>query len=197
MFSKAKSEADLMKLRDRSSPWLVLVLVLLTTGTALSQNPPTRVNINTASQDELASLPGMSKRKAAKVIAGRPYSSPADLSKSGLSAKQIEKLTPVVTFEGSPAPAPSQVENAAASPAAAATPGRHHGSRRAQGGASSAEESAVSTSAAQTPPQPGMVWVNLKSKIYHVEGDRWYGKTKNGQWMTEADAIKAGYRKAK
>jgi hypothetical protein len=42
-----------------------------------------------------------------------------------------------------------------------------------------------------------MVWVNLKSKIYHVEGDRWYGKTKNGQWMIEADAIKAGYRKAK
>jgi hypothetical protein len=42
-----------------------------------------------------------------------------------------------------------------------------------------------------------MVWANSKSKIYHVEGDRYYGKTKRGEWMTEADAIKAGYRESK
>jgi hypothetical protein len=50
---------------------------------------------------------------------------------------------------------------------------------------------------AATPPSPGMVWVNAKSKVYHTAGYRWYGKTKNGQWMTEDDAIKAGYRKSK
>jgi hypothetical protein len=42
-----------------------------------------------------------------------------------------------------------------------------------------------------------MVWVSRRSKVYHVQGDRWYGKTKHGEWMTEADALKAGYRKAK
>jgi hypothetical protein len=42
-----------------------------------------------------------------------------------------------------------------------------------------------------------MVWVNTSSKIYHYEGDRWYGKTKEGKFMTEADAIKAGYRASK
>ena len=50
---------------------------------------------------------------------------------------------------------------------------------------------------AKTPPQPGMVWCNTDSKIYHKEGDRWYGKTAHGEWMIEADAIKAGYRAAK
>jgi len=43
----------------------------------------------------------------------------------------------------------------------------------------------------------GMVWVNLKSKVYHVEGDRYYGKTKSGEWLTEDEAIKKGYRKSK
>jgi hypothetical protein len=47
------------------------------------------------------------------------------------------------------------------------------------------------------PPAKGMVWVNLETKVYHYEGDQWYGKTKRGQYMTEADAIKAGYRAAK
>ena len=42
----------------------------------------------------------------------------------------------------------------------------------------------------------GLVWVNLNTKIYHKEG-QFYGKTKNGQFMTEADAKKAGAEAAK
>jgi len=49
---------------------------------------------------------------------------------------------------------------------------------------------------AQKPPQPGMVWVNTQSKVYHKEGDRYYGKTKNGKWMTEDEAKKAGFKEA-
>jgi len=40
----------------------------------------------------------------------------------------------------------------------------------------------------------GMVWVNTESGVYHKPGTRWYGKTKQGKYMTEADAQKAGYR---
>jgi hypothetical protein len=40
-----------------------------------------------------------------------------------------------------------------------------------------------------------MVWVNTSSGIYHTSG-KYYGNTKQGKWMTEADATKAGYKKA-
>jgi hypothetical protein len=42
-----------------------------------------------------------------------------------------------------------------------------------------------------------MVWVNKETKVFHREGDYWYGRTKKGEYMTEADALKAGYREAK
>jgi len=40
------------------------------------------------------------------------------------------------------------------------------------------------------------VWVNLDTGIYH-KGGRWYGKTKNGKFMTVDEAKKAGYKPAK
>ncbi len=42
----------------------------------------------------------------------------------------------------------------------------------------------------------GKVWVNTDTGIYH-KGGRWYGKTKQGKFMSEDDAKKAGYHEAK
>ena len=38
----------------------------------------------------------------------------------------------------------------------------------------------------------GKVWVNSRSKTFHCQGDRFYGKTKEGAYMTEAEAKAKG-----
>jgi hypothetical protein len=43
----------------------------------------------------------------------------------------------------------------------------------------------------------GLVWVNTETHVYHKEGSRFYGKTKKGKYVSEADAIKEGDRAAK
>lgn len=42
----------------------------------------------------------------------------------------------------------------------------------------------------------GKVWVNTETGVYHKSG-RWYGKTKQGKFMSEDEAKKAGYHAAK
>lgn len=38
------------------------------------------------------------------------------------------------------------------------------------------------------------MWVNTERGVFHPPESRWYGKTAHGEYMTEADALAAGYR---
>ncbi len=59
------------------------------------------VNINTGSDAELISVPGIGAARAAQVIAGRPYETIDELEKiAGVAGKTLESLRPFVTVDG-------------------------------------------------------------------------------------------------
>ena len=84
------------------------------------------------------------------------------------------------------ATAPAKEPTAAAAPAAPA----------AAAPAAPASAPAAKTSANTATPAPGggagKVWLNTASNVYHCEGTKWYGTTKAGAYMTEAEAKAKG-----
>ena len=163
-----------------------------------------RIDVNSASEQELEALPGIGAASAKKIIAARPYASLDDLSRSGVSASALGKARPHLMVRGAGGRKVAPAQASAPTGSSSSTSSQPVGSSAPASGASTrpAPKAAASQGgdtevAPRTAPAAGMVWVNTATKVYHYEGDRWYGKTKEGKFMTEADAIQAGYRASK
>ncbi len=59
-----------------------------------------------------------------------------------------------------------------------------------------ARDASIRSLAPRTSGDPGKVWINTGSQVYHCPGTRYYGNTKRGRFASEAEAIAAGNRPA-
>jgi hypothetical protein len=92
----------------------------------------------------------------------------------------------------SPTASPSPAKKAEATATASPSPKEKRTGKKGKLAASPAPSPSPATRGG-----PGMVWVSTDTRVYYREGSRFYGKTKNGKYMSEADARKEGNRLAR
>jgi hypothetical protein len=76
----------------------------------------------------------------------------------------------------------------------------HHRRRSAPAEAATEDASPPPTASPETGTSPtgrGEVWVNTRSGKYFRPGSRYYGKTREGDYMSEAEAQRSGYQAAR
>ncbi len=116
------------------------------------------------------------------------YSTAAKKSGACSGHKGVQTWYPTSAAAAPPASAPKATTAAPVAPASTPTP-------TIQSAAPMQARTPVAAPQAQAPGGgPGMVWVNKTSKVYHCSGTKYYGTTKNGKYMSEADAKAEGDR---
>jgi hypothetical protein len=132
----------------------------------------------------LAQVPAGAPAGTTGICKDGTYSSAASKSGACSGHKGVQ------TWYSTAAPAPAAAMKAA--PAAVSPAPAAMKSAPEPAAMKSAPAAAPSSTAMAAGGGAGQVWVNTKSKVYHCQGDRYYGKTKAGSYMTEAAAVSAG-----
>jgi hypothetical protein len=140
--------------------------------------------------------------KAANQANGVTERAYVDQCRAGTSAPTQTTAAP--SAPPAPAPAPTAAP-APTSPTATAPPTRPtvvpttiaRPTPTTPGTPAAANEFSTEAQAKSHCPSDTVVWATLKSGIYHFAGTRYYGTTKNGAYMCEADSTTAGMRAAK
>src|SRR5437867_12630111 len=117
---------------------------------------------------------------------------------------QAQSPSPAESPAASPSPAekaasPSPAKSPAASPKAKPTPKKAKAERKARLAATPAPAGRTTEEATNPTASGGghgQVWVNTETRVYNREGSRFYVTTRKGKYMTEQDAIQAGYKPA-
>jgi hypothetical protein len=161
---------------------LIILMGFAVACVAQAQSPTPKP---TAQESPAGKRRAMAKAAATASPAASPAVSP--------SAKRGGKKAAATRAHPTPSPTPGKFNlgdlfkprGSAATSAAAATPAPARG---------------ASAAVAANTPAPGgghgLVWANTETHVYHREGSRFYGTTKKGKYMTEADAVKEGYKPA-
>ena len=123
--------------------------------------------------------------------------------------RSLITLIVIAAFAAVPLVRAADTTTPSPSPEASASPAKKHGKKSTAATSPSPAPSpaAAAGTAKHKAPEPqatqapgggnGQVWVNTETHVYHKEGSKWYGRTKKGKYMSEADAVKEGDKPAK
>jgi hypothetical protein len=142
------------------------------------------VTTMTASQAGVAQAPAGAPAGATGLCNDGSYWTGASKSGACRGHKGVKTWYAATGSTTPAATAPAAPAAAAPAPATATTP------------APKTKSTATKTTAGTGTPAPGggpgMVWLNTSTKVYHCYGTKYYGTTKAGAYMTEADAKAKG-----